>query len=116
MLKNISFNVVTVSASTDGTPSMTETKTGFVSFVKHFSRSLSFPRRISGSKKHSSYSLETQAVVFKDVISVVNYIKFCLMCTRLFRALRDEIGAERSGFMFHSNIPWLSKEEVLERE
>ena len=59
MSKNISFNGVTVSASTDGTPPISETKTGFISFVKHFSSSLSFPRRISGSKKNSSYSLES---------------------------------------------------------
>ena len=51
IMLNISLHGVTVSASADGAPPMTETKTGFMSFVKHFSRSLSFPHRICGCKK-----------------------------------------------------------------
>ena len=46
---------------------------------------------------------------------MVNYIKSCALCTRLFRALCDEVGAEHNGLLFHLNIRWLSRGKVLER-
>ena len=48
-------------------------------------------------------------MVFKEVVSVVNYIKSCHLCTRLFRALCDKVGAEHMGLLFHSSIRWLSQ-------
>ena len=58
---------------------------------------------------------ENLAIVFKEVVSVVNYIKSRPLNTRLFRALCDEIGAELSGLLFHSTVRWLSRGKVFER-
>ena len=58
---------------------------------------------------------ENLAIVFKEVVFVVNYIKSRPLNTRLFRALCDEMGAELSGLLFHSAVRWLSREKVLER-
>ena len=58
---------------------------------------------------------ENLAIVFKEVVSVVNYIKCRPFNTRLFRALCDEMGAELSGLQFHSTVRWLSRGKVLER-
>ena len=55
------------------------------------------------------------AIVFKEVVSVVNFIKSGPLHTRLFRVLCDEMEAEHNGLLFHSNIRWLSREKVLER-
>ena len=58
---------------------------------------------------------ENLVLVFKEVVSVVNYIKSRPLCTRLFRVFCDEIGTEHKGLLYHSNIRWLSQEKVLER-
>ena len=42
-------------------------------------------------------------------------MKSCPLCTDLFRALCNEMGAEHKGLSFHSNIHWLSQGKVLER-
>ena len=58
---------------------------------------------------------ENLAIVFKEVVSVVNYIKSSPLNTRLFRALCDEMGSELSGLLFHSTVRWLSRGKMLER-
>ena len=55
------------------------------------------------------------AIVFKEVVSVVNFIKSRSLHTRLFRVLCDQMGAEHNGLLYHSNIRWLSQGKVLER-
>ena len=55
------------------------------------------------------------AIVFKEVVSVVNFIKSHPLHTRLFRVLCDDMGAEHNGLLFHSNIRWFSQGKVLER-
>ena len=51
--------------------------------------------------------------VFKEVVSVVNFIKSRPLHTRLFRVLCDEIGAEHNGLLFHFQRS--SRGKVLER-
>ena len=41
---------------------------------------------------------EDLAIVFKEVVSVVNFVKSHPLHTRLFHVLCDEMGAEHSGF------------------
>ena len=58
---------------------------------------------------------EDLAIVFKEVIIVVNYIKSRPLHTRLFRVLCDKMGAEHNGLLFRSNMHWLSRGKMLER-
>ena len=58
---------------------------------------------------------ENLTVVFKEVVSVVNYIKSRPLCTRLFRVFCDEMGTKHGGLLYHLNIRWLLREKVLER-
>ena len=58
---------------------------------------------------------EDLAIVFEEVVTVVNYIKFFPQHIRLFRVLCNEMGTEHNEFLFHSNVCWLSQGKVLER-
>ena len=58
---------------------------------------------------------EDLAVVFKKVVSVVNFTKSLTLHTRLFCVLCDEMGAEHNGLLLHFNIRWLLLGKVLER-
>jgi len=100
----------------DGVPCMMGSKKDFIRFVKkkknkNICNSLSSPQIKFGSKRGS----RRLAIVFKEVVSVANYIKSRPLHADLFLVLCDEMGAENSGLLFHSNIRWLSREKVLER-
>ena len=47
---------------------------------------------------------EDLATVFKEVVTVINYIKSRRLQPRLFLVLCDEMGAEHNELLFHLNI------------
>ena len=86
-----------------------------MSFVKKENKDILVIRCLLHQENQPAKEIEEDlAMVFKEVVSVVNYIKSCLLCTRLFRALCDEVG-KHNELLFHLNIPLLSQEKVLER-
>ena len=97
----------------DGAPAMMGSNKGFMSFVKRKNNNIHclLHRENLATKEIQ----ENLAIVFKEVVSVVNYIKSRPLNTRLFRALCHEMGAELSRLLFHSTVRWLSRGKVLER-
>ena len=105
-----------VSVSADGAPAMMGSKKGFMSFVKKKNNNISVVHCLLHRENLATKEIqENLAIVFKEVVSVVNHIKSRPLNTRLFRALCDEMGAELSGLLFHSTVRWLSRGKVLER-
>ena len=49
------------------------------------------------------------------VIKCVNYIKARLLNQRLFSHLCDEMRADHTGLLFHTEVRWLSRGRVLKR-
>ena len=100
----------------NGAPSMMGTKKGFMSFVKKENQDILVIHCLFHRENLAAKEIqEDLAIRFNEVVSVVNYIKSCPLCNRLFRALCDEMGAEHNGLLFHSNIRWLSREKLLKR-
>ena len=105
-----------VSVCADGAPAMMGSNKGFMSFVKRKNNNISVVRCLLHRENLATKKIqENLAIVFKEVVSVVNYIKSRRLNTRLFRALCDEMGAELSGLLFRSTVRWLSRGKVLER-
>ena len=105
-----------MSVCADGAPAMIESNKGFMSFVKRKNNNISVVHCLLHRENLATKEIqENLAIVFKVVVSVVNYIKSRPLNTRLFRALCDEVGAELSGLLFHSTVRWLSRGKVLER-
>ena len=95
------------SVCADGAPSIMGCKKGFMSFVKKENKNISVV--------HCLLHREDLAIGFKEVVSLVNFIKSRPLHTRLFSVLCEEMGAKHNGLLFHSNIRWLSRGKVLER-
>ena len=105
-----------VSVCADGVPSMMGCKKGFMSFMKKENKSISVVHCLLYRENLAAKEIqEDLTIVFKVVISEVNFIKSRPLHTRLFRVLCDKMGAEHNGLLFHSNIRWLSRGKVLER-
>ena len=105
-----------VSVCADGAPAMMGSNKGFMSFVKRKNNNISVVHCLLHRENLATKEIqENLAIVFKEVVSVVNYIKSRPLNTRLFRVLCDEMGAELSGLLFHSIVRWLSRGKVLER-
>ena len=86
----------------DGAPSMMENKRDFMSFVKRQNNDISVVHCLLHIKNLAANEIyEDLAIVFKEVVTVVNYIKSCPLHTHFFRVLCDEMGAEHNGPVFH---------------
>ena len=84
-------------------------KKGFMSFVKKENKNISIVHCLLHRKNLATKEKqEDLAIVFKKVVSVVNFIKSRPLNTRLFRVLCDEIEAEHHGLLLHSNNRCLS--------
>ena len=105
-----------VSVCADGAPAMMGSSKGFMSFVKRKNNNISVVHYLLHRENLAIKEVqENLAIVFKEVVSVVNYIKSRPFNTRLFRALCGEMGAELSGLLFHSTVRWLSRGKMLKR-
>ena len=108
-LKKISEWSNCVSVCADGAPAMMGSNKGFMSFVKRKNNNISVVHCLLHRENLATKEIqENLAIVFKEVVSVVNYIKSRPLNTRLFHALCDKMGAELSGLLFHSTACWLS--------
>ena len=50
-----------------------------------------------------------------SVIKIINFIKAGALTTRIFTKLCHDVGADHEVLLFHTNVRWLSKGNMLER-
>ena len=94
-----------VSICADGALSMMGCKKGFMNFVKKENKNISVVHCLLHRENLAAKEIqEDLAIVFKEVVSVANFIKSRPLHTRLFRVLCNEMGAKHNRFLFHSNI------------
>ena len=53
--------------------------------------------------------------VLSQSVKIINYIKSGALNTRLLKALCHEMGSDHQNLLFHSEVRWLSRGEVLKR-
>ena len=104
-----------VSVCADGAPAMMGSKKSFRSFVKK-NNNISVVHCLLHRENLATKEIQKNlAIVFKEIVSVVHYIKSRPLNTSLFHALCDEMGAKLSGLLFQLTVRWLSQEKVLKR-
>ena len=105
-----------IAVSADGAPAMMGKNNGFLSFVlKQNPNILTIHCLLHRENLAAKHSQADMAIVFQEVVHVVNYIKKSALSTRMFAELCEEAGAEFTCLLFYSKIRWLSKGKVLHR-
>lgn len=105
-----------VQICTDGAPAMTGRLIGFTSLVKQ-----RYPHVISSHCVIHREQLMAKSLpselddVLKTVISVVNFIKSSPLKSRIFELLCQEMGSEYLVLLYHTEVRWLSRGNVLKR-
>lgn len=105
-----------VGCTTAGAPAMLGCRSGFQARVKEAN-----PR---ASKMHCifhHYALAVKTLppdlktVFDDVVAMVNFIKNSPLNTRMLRLLCQELNSEEELLLFHTEVKWLSRDNVVAR-
>ena len=104
------------SLCTDGAPAMLGNKSGFATLVKKEA-----PQVIVTHCFLHRHALATKTLptTLKDVLStaikVINFVRSRSLNHRIFKAFCKEMGAEYEMLLYHTEVRWLSRGQVLKR-
>lgn len=105
-----------IGVCTDGAPSMLGSRSGFVQLVREKNPSVTAIHCVIHRQALAAKTLPSDLNdVLKLCIKVVNYIKKSALSTRLFTAFCDDLGTEHKTLLFHTEVRWLSKGNMLAR-
>lgn len=105
-----------VGVCTDGAPAMLGSRSGFVTLVKQKNPSVVAIHCMIHREALVSKTLpEPLKSVLKHAIKTVNCIKSSALNTRLFRELCKDADAQHFDLLFHTEVRWLSKGNMLSR-
>ena len=105
-----------VRVCTDSAPAMIGANCGLIFLAKQISPAIQgthcmIHKAALVSKTISKRLHEHMSVVIK----VVNYVKSSALNTRLFSKLCKDIDADHTALLYHTQVRWLSKENILSR-
>ena len=105
-----------VGVCTDGAPAMLGSRSEFVTKIKQKSPSVVETHCVIHREALAARTLPVELMnSLNSVIKIVNFIKGGALNTRLFARLCHDIGADHEALLFHTNVRWLSKGNMLER-
>ena len=105
-----------VGVCTDEAPAMLGSRSGFVTKIKQKSPSAVGTHCVIHREALAARTLPVELMnSLNSVIKIVNFIKGGALNTRLFARLCHDIGADHVVLLFHTNVRWLSKGNMLER-
>uniref|UniRef100_UPI00358FE70F protein FAM200C-like n=1 Tax=Myxine glutinosa TaxID=7769 RepID=UPI00358FE70F len=105
-----------VGVCTDGAPAMLGLRSGFVTKVKQKSPSAIGTHCVIHRESLASKTLPAEMRDFLNLaIKVVNFIKGGALNSRLFKQLCKDLDCDHQALLFHTNVRWLSKGNMLGR-
>lgn len=105
-----------IGVCTDGAPAMIGSRSGFVTLVRQKNPNVCVIHCFIHRQALAAKTLSDEFnVVLKLCIKIVNYVKKSALNTRLFAALCKDLGTEHITLLFHTEVRWLSKGNMLAR-
>ncbi|XP_076063460.1 protein FAM200C-like [Oratosquilla oratoria] len=105
-----------VGVCTDGAPAMRGLRSGFVTKVKERNPSVMSTHCILHLEALASRTLPVEMMdVLNVAIKIVNFVKAGALNSRLFKLLCKDMESEHEALLFHTNVRWLSKGNMLGR-
>ena len=102
--------------TTDGAPAMLGRKSGFGARVMEVASHVKFLHCMIHRFALLCKVLPAEVFdVLSLVIKMVNNVKGSALNSRLFKILCEDLGADHSVLLFHSNVRWLSRGNVTKR-
>ncbi|XP_072390800.1 protein FAM200C-like [Diabrotica undecimpunctata] len=99
---------------TDGAQAMTGCRSGFMELAKKKNPGIIGSHCIIHRQALASQTLpEPLNVTLNLAIKIVNHIKSSALNTRLFQALCQELNSDQETLLFHIEVRWLSKGNIL---
>lgn len=105
-----------ISVCTDGAPAMLGSRSGFIQLVKEKQPNITAIHCFIHRQALAAKTLPSELNdVLKLCIKVVNFIKRSALNTRLFKTFCEDLGTEHKTLLFHTEVRWLSKGNMLAR-
>ena len=105
-----------VGVCTDGTPAMLGLRSGFIARVKDKNPSVVGTHCVLHRETLASITLPFGLKnVLDAAVDVVNYVKTGALNSRLFKLLCKDMQSELEALLYHTNVRWLSKGNMLKR-
>ncbi|XP_067122548.1 protein FAM200C-like [Centruroides vittatus] len=112
---NLSWDMVSAVCS-EGAPAMLRRKSGFGALVKADASHIVVTHCILHRHALATKTMPPKlAEVLKIVVECVNYVRNSALRHRIFKELCKEMGSEFEVLLYHSNVRWLSRGQVLNR-
>lgn len=112
---NLSWDMVSA-VCTDGAPVMLGRKSGFGALVKADAPHIIVTHCVLHRHALATKTLPPEMTeVLKIVVECVNYVRSSALRHRIFSELCKEMGSEFEVLLYHSNVRWLSRGQVLNR-
>uniref|UniRef100_A0A2S2PYP3 Transposon-derived Buster3 transposase-like protein n=1 Tax=Sipha flava TaxID=143950 RepID=A0A2S2PYP3_9HEMI len=101
---------------TDGAPAMLGSRSGLATLVKEKNRKVLTTHCIIHRQALASKTLpEELQYTLKQAIKLVNIIKTSALNTRIFKKICSDLDSEYETLLFHTEVRWLSKDNMLAR-
>lgn len=101
---------------TDGAQAMTGCRSGFIELAKKKNPKIIGSHCIIHRQALACKTLpESLNVALNIAIKIVNHVKSNALNTRLFEALCQELNSDQESLLFHTEVRWLSKGNMLAR-
>lgn len=101
---------------TDGAPAMLGSRSGLAALIKKKNPSAITTHCVIHRQALAAKTLpECFAITMRTTVQVVNFIKRSALNTRLFKKLCSDMNSEHETLLFHTEVRWLSKGNMLSR-